>query len=217
MSGCAQNLRHLDDLPDVIHVTESTSATRPAAAGVRLHARGAQAPVDPMARPGARLLARWAPTRRWPCCSNRPKAAVRLLPAALRPGHQPAARRHPRGAGDVAGEGHRAGGQPSARPTRPACSRSRGPSSTTTSSTSSSTSRKPASAGRPARSRASIPWPRGDGPPRRPRAASGRGVRPRPSRPRASQSSDPLRLGVDRLSGAHSRRCSLPAAASTTT
>ena len=38
--------------------------------------------------------------------SDRP-AAVRLLPAALRPGHQPAPRRHPRGAGHLAGLHHR--------------------------------------------------------------------------------------------------------------
>ncbi len=39
-------------------------------------------------------------------------AAVRLLQPAVRPGHQPAARRDPRGAGDLAGRHHRAGGQP---------------------------------------------------------------------------------------------------------
>ena len=47
--------------------------------------------------------------------SDRPAPAVRLLPAALRPGHQPAARRHPRGAGHRARLHHRPRGQP-ARP-----------------------------------------------------------------------------------------------------
>ena len=40
--------------------------------------------------------------------------AVRLLPAALRAGHQPAARRHPRGARHVDGRHDRARGQPAA-------------------------------------------------------------------------------------------------------
>ena len=35
--------------------------------------------------------ARWAPTPRWPCSPNRPRPALRLLQAALRPGHQSAA------------------------------------------------------------------------------------------------------------------------------
>ncbi len=38
--------------------------------------------------------------------------AVRLLPAAVRPGHQPASRRHPRGAGHLPVEHHRPRAQP---------------------------------------------------------------------------------------------------------
>ena len=48
-------------------------------------------------------------------------AALRLLQAALRPGHQPAARRHPRGAGDVDGEHDRARGQPPRSRRRASC------------------------------------------------------------------------------------------------
>ena len=42
-------------------------------------------------------------------------AAVRLLHPAVRPGHQPAARRHPRGAGHLAGLADRPRGQPARR------------------------------------------------------------------------------------------------------
>ena len=52
--------------------------------------------------PAARRSARWAPTRPIAVLSDAPAAALRLLHPALRPGHQPAAGRHPRGAGHLA-------------------------------------------------------------------------------------------------------------------
>ena len=52
--------------------------------------------------PAPRRSARWAPTRPIAVLSDRPRHAVRLLPAAVRAGHEPAARRDPRGARHVA-------------------------------------------------------------------------------------------------------------------
>ena len=73
--------------------TSGCSATR---------TRSSRSSSAPMARTGAEPIGSMGtdtPDRR----AVRPAApAVRLLPAAVRPGHQPAARRHPRGAGHVA-------------------------------------------------------------------------------------------------------------------
>ena len=107
-------------------------------------------------------------------------AAVRLLQAAVRAGHQPAARRDPRGAGHVDGLDHRPGGQPARAASRSRAGRS---SSSTRSST---TSRSPSCATctpRLARSSSTtLPMlfdPRREG--RRPgaRAGDGRAVPPR--------------------------------------
>jgi glutamate synthase (NADPH/NADH) large chain len=93
-----------------LHRAGPRHAARPA--GVRLHPRGDPHPVDPdgprrQGGPGLdghrhadRRAVRPAPT------------ALRLLHPAVRPGDQPAARRHPRGAGDQPGQGVRARGQP---------------------------------------------------------------------------------------------------------
>ena len=74
-------------------------------------------------------------------------AALRLLQAALRAGHQPAARRDPRGAGDVDGIDDRARGQPARAAARvvPADRASSTRSSTTTSWRSCATSTSPGS------------------------------------------------------------------------
>ena len=72
----------------------------PRAADVRVHPRGAASSSSTRwPAPATRRSARWAPTRPLAVLSNRPRLHVRLLRAAVRPGHQPAARRHPRGAG----------------------------------------------------------------------------------------------------------------------
>ncbi len=65
-------------------------------AGVRLHPRGAEDHRRPDGQGGRRadrLDGHRHPDRR---AQRATAAAVRLLPAAVRPGHQPAARRHPR-------------------------------------------------------------------------------------------------------------------------
>ena len=109
---------------------------RPAPADLRLHRGGAADPAD--ARwpgPAPSRSARWAPTRPIAVLSEPAAAALRLLHPALRPGHQPAAGRDPRGARHLARHDHRPGGQRCWRRRRrtPAswCCRSR--SSTTTS------------------------------------------------------------------------------------
>ena len=109
-------LVHLDDLPDRPHTRYPHESRRPPPADLRLHARGAQAPhrADGPHRQRERS-ARWAPTRPIAVLSDRPAAAVRLLLPAVRPGHQPAARRHPRGAGHLPRQHARPRGQP-ARP-----------------------------------------------------------------------------------------------------
>ena len=97
--------------------------------------------LAPMAKTGARAD-RLDGHRHADRRAVRPAApAVRLLPAAVRPGHQPAARRHPRGAGHRPRLHHRPGGQPARarRRRRAARSACRSRSSTTTSWPSSST------------------------------------------------------------------------------
>ena len=76
--------------------------------------------IEPMARTGAEPLGSMGtdtPDRRAVVAAA---AAVRLLHPALRPGHQPAARRHPRGAGHLPRRHDRARGQP-ARPEPASC------------------------------------------------------------------------------------------------
>ena len=154
-----------------------------APAGVRLHHRGAQDPPrpdGPHRRRADRLDGHRHPRGR----AVRPvPAAVRLLPAAVRPGHQPAARRHPRGAGHLDGQGHRPRGEPAAprarrRAARSCCpSRSSPTRSWPSSSTSTTTTTCPASSRSP--STASTRWPRAA------RACAGRSRRcgPRSARP----------------------------------
>ena len=88
---------------------------RAAPAGLRLHLRGAQ-PAGradgAQRRRGARLDGHRHPGRR---AVGAAADALRLLPAAVRPGHQPAAGRHPRRGGDQPA-GHR---RPRGRPAEP--------------------------------------------------------------------------------------------------
>ena len=87
----------------------------PAPAGLRLHRGGAARPA--LADGEQRCRADRLDGDRHPDrgAERQAAAAVRLLRADVRAGHQPASRRHPRGAGHLAGGNHRAGGQP-ARP-----------------------------------------------------------------------------------------------------
>ena len=93
----------------------------PPPAGVRLHARRPQVhprPDGQQRRGGDRLDGDRHPAGR----PLRPRpAAVQLLQAALRAGHQPAARRDPRGAGHVGPHRRRGRGEPARCPTPESC------------------------------------------------------------------------------------------------
>ena len=110
-------LIELDDLPRArAHRLHPRLGASPAA-DLRLHRGGAEDPAradGPHRRRAARLDGHGHPDL---AAVHPAAAALRLLPPALRPGHQPAAGRHPGGAGDQPGVDHRAGGQP-ARPGR---------------------------------------------------------------------------------------------------
>ena len=137
----AKGLVHLEDLPPRIMLT-------PQHASVVRHQRlfGVTSEelrliVEPMARYGGRAdrLDGLRHARRR--ALGAPAPALRLLHPAVRPGDQPAARRHPRGARDLARGHGRAGAATCSSPsrTRAARSRSRTRSSTTTTSPSCST------------------------------------------------------------------------------
>ena len=71
----------------------------------------------PRPRPRSRS-ARWATTPRWRCSQRPAAAAVQLLQAALRAGHQPADRPDPRGDRDERRHRRRLGAQPALRGAR---------------------------------------------------------------------------------------------------
>jgi glutamate synthase (NADPH/NADH) large chain len=88
----------LDDLPEREHIvhTARVGRRRQQTFGYT-HEELRQSSSRRWPRPAPSRSGRWAPTPRSRCC--RPAAAaVRLLHAALRAGHEPAARRDPRGA-----------------------------------------------------------------------------------------------------------------------
>ena len=141
-SGSTPAWSQLDDLPEREHVTYSHESVLRRQQVFGYTHEELKILLAPMARTGAEPIGSMGtdtPDRR----AVGPAApAVRLLPAAVRPGHQPAARRHPRGAGHRARRprsGPRATcSTPARRRAARSCCRSR--SSTTTSWPSSSTS-----------------------------------------------------------------------------
>ena len=70
--------------------------------------------LNPMARTGEEPIGSMGTDTPLAVLSDRPQAAVRLFQAALRAGHEPSARRHPRGARDVHGVDDRPGAEPPA-------------------------------------------------------------------------------------------------------
>ena len=119
-----QGLVHLHDLPDRVHVVPSHESVLKRQETFGYTHEDLRLLVAPMAqhrRRGARLHGHRHTDRG----ALHPLAhAVRLLPAAVRAGHQPAARRHPRGARHLAVVHHRVRGQPAR--TRPAVVRAGG-------------------------------------------------------------------------------------------
>ena len=166
--------------------------------------------LAPMARTGAEPIGSMGTDTPIAVLSERPAPAVRLLPAALRPGHQPAARRHPRGAGHrrsaatIGPEGNLLEPGPASLPPDRRC-RSR--SSTTTSWPSSSTSTRTATCPGFAAVVDRRPVPRGR---RRPGAAAGRSTRsaPRSARPSpTAPASSCSPTATPTRSARRSRRC----------
>ena len=107
------HLIDIDDLPTgAVPAAAEPRDGAAAPAAVRLHARGSAAPAraDGDQRRGADRLDGHRHGAGGAVGSA--AAALRLLQAAVRAGDQPAARRDPRGAGDVDGVDDRAGGQP---------------------------------------------------------------------------------------------------------
>ena len=98
---------HFDDLSAALHPHAAAFLGRRPPAPVRVHHRGSQDHPRPHGRD--RIRAHRLDGHRY--AGRRPfrpaPSAVRLLPAAVRPGHQPAARRHPGRVGDLAIRHHR--------------------------------------------------------------------------------------------------------------
>ena len=216
-SGSTQGLVHLHDAarPRARRAEPRVGAAPPG--DLRLHPRGAQAAGradGPHRGRGARLDGHRHPDRG----ALRPLApAVRLLPAAVRAGHQPAARRHPRGARHLAVVHHRVRGEPArAGPAVVRADRAAVPDHR----------QRRAGQAHPHRPRRRPTRVRGRGAVgslprrgRRPRACARRstacGPRRRPPSPRASASScSPTATPTP--SGRRSRRCSSPRPCTTT-
>ena len=102
-SGSTQGLVHLDDLPDRVHVVPQPRVGRCSASRrSATRTRTCKLLIAPMARTGGEALGSMGTDTPDRGAVRPAAAAVRLLQAAVRAGHQPAARRHPRGAGHVA-------------------------------------------------------------------------------------------------------------------
>ena len=115
-------LVHLPSLPERRRVAAQPRVRRPPAAAVRLHRGGAARPGDAdgvLRRRADRLDGHRHPGRG---AVGPLAAALRLLQPAVRPGDQPAAGRHPRGAGHQP----RPHLRPGAEPARGACRRPAG-------------------------------------------------------------------------------------------
>ena len=87
----SDNLLKLGGLPDAEHLPPAShktvrSASRPSATPSRTSESSWPRWRNWASRPSAP----WARTRRWPSCRTEAAAALRLLPAALRPGDEPA-------------------------------------------------------------------------------------------------------------------------------
>ena len=105
----------LKDLPEREHVIYTHDSVTRRPADLRVLRGGAEDPGRADG-PGRRRAARLDGHRHAHLAAVvAPPAAVRLLPPTVRPGHQPAAGRHPGRAGDQPVGHHRPGGQP-ARP-----------------------------------------------------------------------------------------------------
>ncbi len=115
---------HLHDLPDRVHVVPSHESVLKRQETFGYTHEDLKLLVAPMARTGGEALGSMGTDTPDRGALHPLAHAVRLLPAAVRAGHQPAARRHPRGARHLAVVHHRVRGQPAR--TRPAVVRAGG-------------------------------------------------------------------------------------------
>ena len=114
-------LVHLPSLPERRRVAAQPRVRRPPADALRLHRGGAARPGDAdgvQRRRADRLDGHRHPGRG---AVGPVAAALRLLRPAVRPGDQPAAGRHPRGAGDQPRPDLRPGAEPARRPRPASC------------------------------------------------------------------------------------------------
>ncbi len=107
-----RGLVHLHDLPDREHVVYSHESVMRRQKTFGYTHEELKLLVAPMARNGAEALGSMGTDTPVAVLSEPPAPAVRLLPAAVRAGHEPAARRDPRGARHVAVVDDRRRGQP---------------------------------------------------------------------------------------------------------
>ena len=107
-------LIHLDDIPEREHIVHTHASVTRRQQVFGYTEEELRVLLTPMANTGAEPIGSMGTDTPIAALSDQPAAAVRLLRPAVRPGHQPAARRDPRGAR------HLAGAAPSAR--RPTCS-----------------------------------------------------------------------------------------------
>ena len=147
-SGSKQHLVHLQGSAGRARAAGAGSATVLASASRRSATRSRTCACSwrRWRATASKPSAPWAPTRRWPC-SRTSRAALRLLQAALRAGHEPADRLHPRRDHHVVGHDARLRAQParSAPGELPPSSSSKARSSPTRSSPSCGACRCPAS------------------------------------------------------------------------
>ena len=109
-------MAELADLPEREHVVFSHHERAAPPADVRLHARGAQDHRRPDGASGAEPIGSMGTDTPIAVLGGAAAVAVRLLPAAVRAGHQPAARRDPRGSRHRRRVGRRTGGRTCSQP-----------------------------------------------------------------------------------------------------
>ena len=113
-SGSTQSLVELDDLPAREHVVFSHDSVLRRQQLFGYTHEELKVILAPMAAKGTEPIGSMGTDTPIAVLSDAPAPAVRLLRAAVRPGHEPAARRHPRGGRHVGVVDDRARGQPAA-------------------------------------------------------------------------------------------------------
>ena len=116
-------LLSLDRLPDREHVVHTHASVTRRQQVFGYTDEELRVLIAPMARTGAEPIGSMGTDTPVAVLSRASPAAVRLLQPAVRPGDQPAAGRHPRGARHLAGRLDRSGGQPAGARARPPAGR----------------------------------------------------------------------------------------------